>query len=241
MVSVRRHARDWRAYLARGGVILGSLYLLLYRSRKRAPAKIYEGYEYASARAHQTAEEYSWRSSRNIGVATLIFSIVAAVSTAGAFWETRRQAIAADSALTEARDEQRPWVTAPTKIEDNALVISNVGKTPTIGLYLDVEVLPKGVKANDASDSFCAKIEPILKNNRFALLPGADWKVAISDLKASDDFALLKNGEKRRTLIGCTVYRDRLDKLIHKTGFMTDVIMKDGMPTLARVYTATAD
>jgi len=68
--------------------------------RRPAPAKAYEDHDHASDKAHQTAEQYNWVTTRNVGIATLLFSIIAAVSTAGAFWQTKRQADIAQKQLS---------------------------------------------------------------------------------------------------------------------------------------------
>lgn len=77
------------------------------RPRKAAPAKIFESYDHASDKAHQTAEQFNWKFARNVGAATLIFSIVAAGGTVGAFIETWRQANVAQEALIAG---DRPWL-----------------------------------------------------------------------------------------------------------------------------------
>lgn len=108
----------------------------------RAPAKAYEDYDHATEQEHQTAEQKHWSRTNVISWFTLGFTVIAAVSAAGAFLQTRRQADSAEKQLTLSREQEvsqlRAYVGPVGGIIENfdgsvpkiSIQLKNFGSTP---------------------------------------------------------------------------------------------------------------
>ena len=111
MVPVRRHARDWRAYFACGGLVLAFLVMTLKGKRQHSsndaknrprnhpdPAKPFppshrlSHYNHPSEEEHRTAEQINWIDAYTLNVGIAVAAVVTVFLAIGTFWETRIQA-----------------------------------------------------------------------------------------------------------------------------------------------------
>ncbi len=133
MVSIRRHARGWRTYLACGGLSLVIFFTLKRKSqcnsnnshendhadsvKLKPPSYRYRHYEYPKEEEHRVLEQFSWRYSYRLNIGIALAAIISVGLTFGAFMAARRQAKASEDQLVEAKKQtaiaekgSRPYV-----------------------------------------------------------------------------------------------------------------------------------
>jgi len=117
--------------------------------KEKPPGYRFIHYEHPTEAEHRTAEQFAWRTAKNLGVWT---GIAASIAAFFAFWtwlETKRQADTADLAL---RAVQRAFITASdykiARLKDDTEpcwsfdpIISNTGETPTRDMRLTKEIV----------------------------------------------------------------------------------------------------
>ena len=67
-----------------------------------APAHIFENYQHASENAHRTAEQFKWKQDSALSRLITLFTFGTVLFAGLAFYETKRQAVAAEGQLAEA-------------------------------------------------------------------------------------------------------------------------------------------
>lgn len=182
MVPIRRHARDWLAHVARGGLVL----TVIWRSRKgepngasrenypeegrkkQAPGHRYKDYEHSTDEEHRTAEQYNWGRQNVLSAITTIAAIGAAVFAFKTFIETRRQADIAKDSLIAAT---RPWVqissVKPISVAvDGPLIVigtdfrvKNIGHSSAEAIFVTGDVFPSigTTEEHTAAGKVCAR------------------------------------------------------------------------------------
>ena len=179
-----------------------------------------------------------------------IFTGVLSISTIGLWVVTWRggvrqsrdmeAAIAAAQAANQiSRDgivaDQRAWVKIGELQVDQEIVfdsegetlvfvsvkVTNIGKTPALGIHTDMDILFEHLKAPEAVKNLGEKNKAV-DNVHWTriLLPGdsyrRQWALTIKTPKDGSDHVF-------PIVIGCTTYRITPDKSVHQTGFVFDL------------------